>query len=66
MVFVTRCNLGLLAKSRTVADALAAARARTIVPVSPEPFEHPDGPALRIPAEAGYGVTEVLLRDVGD
>jgi len=66
VVFVTRCNLGLLAKSRTVDEALTAARARTIVPVSPQPFEHPDGPALRIPAEAGYDVTEVLIRDIGD
>lgn len=66
VVFVTRCNLSLLAKSRTVDEALAAARARTIVPVSPEPFDHADGPALRIPAEAGYDVTEVLIRDVGD
>jgi 8-oxo-dGTP pyrophosphatase MutT (NUDIX family) len=66
VVFVTRSNLGLLAKSRTVDDALAAARARTIVPVSPQPFDHPDGPALRIPAEAGYDVTEVLIRDIGD
>ena len=66
VVFVTRSNLGLLAKSRTVDEALAAARARTIVPVSPQLFDHPDGPALRIPAEAGYDVTEVLLRDVGD
>jgi hypothetical protein len=49
-----------------VDDALAAARARTIVPVSPQPFDHPDGPALRIPAEAGYDVTEVLIRDIGD
>lgn len=66
VVFVTRCNLGLLAKSRTVDEALAAARARTIIPVSPQPFEHADGPALRIPAEAGYDVTEVLIRDIGD
>src|SRR5579859_8023655 len=50
VVFVTRSNLGLLAKSRTVDEALAAARARTIVPVSPQLFDHPDGPALRIPA----------------
>ena len=66
VVFVTRSNLGLLAKSRTVDEALAAARARAIVPVSPQLFDHPDGPALRIPVEAGYDVTEVLLRDVGD
>jgi 8-oxo-dGTP pyrophosphatase MutT (NUDIX family) len=66
VVFVTRSNLSLLAKSRTVDEALAAARSRTIVPVSPELFESPDGPALRIPANAGYDQTEVLVRDVGD
>jgi 8-oxo-dGTP pyrophosphatase MutT (NUDIX family) len=66
VVFVTRCNLSLLAKSRTVDEALAAARGRTVVPVHPELFDHPDGPALRIPAEAGYDVNEVLVRDVGD
>jgi hypothetical protein len=66
VVFVTRSNLGLLGKSRTVDEALAAARARTIVPVQPELFDHPDGPALRIPSNAGYDVTEILVRDVGD
>jgi 8-oxo-dGTP pyrophosphatase MutT (NUDIX family) len=66
IVFVTRSNLGLLAKSRTVDEALAAARARTIVPVEPQLFDHPDGPALRIPANAGYDITEILVRDVGD
>jgi 8-oxo-dGTP pyrophosphatase MutT (NUDIX family) len=66
IVFVTRSNLSLLAKSRTVEEALAAARSRKVVPVQPELFDHPDGPALRIPAEAGYDVTEVLVRDVGD
>ena len=66
IVFVTRSNLSLLAKSRTVEEALAAARARPLVPVSPELFESPDGPALRIPAAAGYDQTEVLVRDVGD
>jgi 8-oxo-dGTP pyrophosphatase MutT (NUDIX family) len=66
IVFVTRSNLGLLAKSRTVDEALATARARTIVPVEPQLFDHPDGPALRIPANAGYDITEILVRDVGD
>jgi 8-oxo-dGTP pyrophosphatase MutT (NUDIX family) len=66
IVFVTRSNLSLLAKSRTVDEALAAARGKTVVPVQPELFDHPDGPALRIPAEAGYDVNEVLVRDVGD
>ncbi|HTJ62309.1 MAG TPA: NUDIX hydrolase [Alphaproteobacteria bacterium] len=66
IVFVTRSNLGLLAKSRTVEEALAAARARPIVPVEPQLFDHADGPALRIPADAGYDITEILVRDVGD
>ncbi len=66
IVFVTRSNLSLLAKSRTVDEALAAARARTVVPVQPELFDSQDGPALRIRPDAGYDVLEVLVRDVGD
>ena len=66
IVFVTRSNLSLLAKSRTVEEALATARARTIVTVEPQLFESPDGPALRIPPAAGYDLNEVLVRDVGD
>jgi 8-oxo-dGTP pyrophosphatase MutT (NUDIX family) len=66
VVFVTRSNLGLLGKSRTVDEALGAARARTVIPVEPELFDHPDGPALRIPAAAGYDINEILVRDVGD
>ena len=66
IVFVTRSNLGLLAKSRTVDEALAAARARTVVPVQPQLFDSPDGPALRIRDDAGYEVTEILVKDVGD
>ncbi|MDB5392985.1 MAG: hydrolase [Rhodospirillales bacterium] len=66
IVFVTRSNLSLLAKNHTVDEALAAARARTIVPVQPQLVDSPVGPMLRIPAEAGYDITEVLVRDVGD
>ncbi len=66
MVFVTRSNLRLLAQSQTVDEALAAARTRPLPVVEPQLFEHPDGPALRIPAGIGYDVTEILLRDVGD
>jgi hypothetical protein len=66
MVFVTRSQLRLLAKSRTVDEALEAARARPLPVVEPQLFDHPDGPALRIPAGIGYEVTEVLLRDIGD
>jgi len=65
LAFVTRSNLKLLARSATVADALRAAAERRIVTVSPEPFDSPDGPALRIPADAGYDITEVLVKDTG-
>lgn len=65
LAFVTRSNLRLLARSTTVHDAMAAAASRRIVAVEPQPFEGPDGPALRIPADAGYEVTEVLIKDSG-
>jgi 8-oxo-dGTP pyrophosphatase MutT (NUDIX family) len=65
LVFATRSNLSRLAESRTVAEALAAARVRPIVPVQPELFDAPRGPSLRIPAEAGYALNEILARDSG-
>jgi len=65
LAFVTRSNLRLLARSHTVAEALAAAAARRIVTVEPRPFDSADGPALRIPADAGYDITEILVKDSG-
>jgi 8-oxo-dGTP pyrophosphatase MutT (NUDIX family) len=59
LVFATRMNLAKLGRSATVAEALAAARADTIVTVCPELIEGPEGKLLRIPAAAGYGVTEM-------
>ncbi|HZB93887.1 MAG TPA: NUDIX domain-containing protein [Stellaceae bacterium] len=59
LVFATRMNLMKLGRSRTVAEALAAARADTIVTVCPEVVEGPEGKTLRIPAAAGYGITEM-------
>ncbi len=59
LVFATRMNLAKLGRSRTVAEALAAARADTIVTVCPELVEAPEGKLLRIPAAAGYGITEM-------
>jgi 8-oxo-dGTP pyrophosphatase MutT (NUDIX family) len=59
LVFATRMNLMKLGRSRTVAEALAAARADTIVTVCPELVEAPQGKLLRIPAAAGYGITEM-------
>ena len=66
IVFATRSNLALLAKSGTVDEALAAARERRLVTVEPREFDSPEGPALRIPADAGYDVTEVLMRNIGE
>ena len=59
MVFATRMNLRKLARSRTVAEALSAARREPIVTVHPERVDGPEGAVIRIPLEAGYGVAEV-------
>ncbi len=59
LVFATRMNLVKLARSGSVAAALATARADTIVTVCPEVAQTPAGAVLRIPLTAGYGVTEV-------
>ncbi len=56
MVFPTHMNLTKLGRHGTVAAALAAAAASTIVTVEPAVTRRPDGTRqLRIPAEAGYG-----------
>ncbi|MEA2756087.1 MAG: hypothetical protein QOJ54_2376 [Aliidongia sp.] len=63
LVFATRLNLERLALSRTVDQALADARARPIVTVLPVVTETAEGRILRIPAAAGYGVTEMTMAD---
>lgn len=66
VMFPTRMNLNRLAEHRTVADALAAARHLPIVPVLPELVERIEGGRrLRIPAEAGYGISEVVVAKGG-
>jgi 8-oxo-dGTP pyrophosphatase MutT (NUDIX family) len=66
IVFATRMQLVKLARSNAVAEALAATKRETIVDVMPvldkTSFAEPH---LRIPAEAGYGITEVPLSRVG-
>jgi hypothetical protein len=60
-VFATSMNLKKLAGYRTVVDAVTATRASTVVTVMPRIEMSPEGRKLHIPAEAGYGVTEVLF-----
>lgn len=59
LVFATRMNLTKLGRSADVATALTTARADTVVTVCPELVDTPDGKLLRIPAAAGYGITEM-------
>ena len=62
LVFATAKNLEKLARSGTVAEALAAARAATVVTVQPRATKI-DGSrrVLHIPAEADYGGSEFVV-----
>lgn len=66
IVFATRMQLVKLARSNTVTEALAATKRDAVIDVMPvldkTSFAEPH---LRIPAEAGYGITEVPLSRVG-
>ena len=62
LVPATQLNVELLAETDTVAQALAAARARRIVTVMPEMTKVSGGLRLNIPANAGYRTTEMLLK----
>lgn len=61
LVFATSMNLKKLAGYRTVAEAVEATRSRPVVTVMPRIEMSAEGRKLHIPAEAGYGVTEVLF-----
>ncbi|MBN8927318.1 MAG: hypothetical protein J0H19_11925 [Rhodospirillales bacterium] len=61
VLFPTRLNLEKVGRHRTVAEALAAARAAPIVTVRPESSAAENGRLLRIPIEAGYGAAEFLV-----
>jgi hypothetical protein len=63
LVFATRMNLTKLARYRSVAEAVAATRANPVVTVVPRVKRTPEGRWLQIPAEAGYGLTEVFVGD---
>jgi 8-oxo-dGTP pyrophosphatase MutT (NUDIX family) len=63
LLFPTRLNLLKLANSRSVNEALAAARAESPVTVEPWTEEASDGTYVRIPEDAGYAITRILLRE---
>jgi len=59
IIFPTLVNLRKLGRSRTVDDALAAARAKPIVTVQPKITKNAAGEAmLTLPAEADYDIVE--------
>ncbi len=58
LIYVTRMNLMKLCNWRSVAAALAAARASTIVTICPEVVRGPAGETFHIPAGAGYDFIE--------
>jgi 8-oxo-dGTP pyrophosphatase MutT (NUDIX family) len=64
LMFPTRLNLEVLARSNTAAEAVAAARKQKVVTVEPRVEERADGKVLVIPAEAGYGLTEERMKEV--
>lgn len=60
MVVATRMNVELLGRAASADEALAQAAARPVVTVEPVLDRNaPGGPVLRIPADAGYDVTEI-------
>lgn len=64
VIFPTRMNLMKLARSATVGEALARARSQPVVPVLPTVERVPGGRIMRIPAEAGYGASEIHLTEI--
>jgi len=61
VIFQTRMNVAKLAQSERVGDAIEAARASRVVTVLPRVERGPDGPVIRIPAEADYDLVEAPL-----
>ena len=61
LLFPTKCQLELLAQSDSVEAAVAAARARMIIPVTPTLDRRPEGTFLSIPPESGYPVREFFM-----
>ncbi|WP_442958043.1 NUDIX hydrolase [Phenylobacterium sp.] len=64
VIFPTRMNLKLLAEAGGADDAVARARARTLVTVEPVVQAREGGRVLVLPPDAGYGVVEEPLEKV--
>lgn len=64
VIFPTRLNVQKLGHSKTVSEALAAARASKIVTVEPKIIKTDKGPCIQIPEEAGYDVSVKLLSEL--
>lgn len=62
LMFATYMMLRQLARARSAAEALDAARSRPVVAVTPEIVATPDGRAYCIPEGSGYDETAVLER----
>ncbi len=58
VVFVTRANLMKLGEAKSIPDAFERARASRVVMISPQVERVEGGAIFRIPADAGYAVTE--------
>ncbi len=65
VMFPTRMNLNVLGQSDNIEAALQAAREKTVVTVLPRSEKVKGGRIMRIPAEAGYGVSEVFVDYAG-
>jgi len=63
LVFPTKLNVMKLAQGKTVAEAIALARANPPVTVTPWIEDAKDGQLLRIREDAGYAQTSTLLRN---
>ncbi len=63
VIFPTKLNLMKLDGAKTVAAAIAAARADKVLPVTPWVENGPDGQILKIRGDAGYTQTSANMRD---
>jgi len=64
IIFPTKLNVMKLAESRSVAEVFDRARNTPIVTVLPELDSSGDKPRLRIPADAGYAITEASMDEL--